>query len=180
MMLHAGQISGTVTDGHVPLQNIEVGAYDASDNLLEEVCTAADGSYTLTGLASATYHVGFNTSPLAACGVSNYLPRYYNGETSQALADPVVVSAPSTTSGIDTILTAGAEISGRVTDRSSGDGVSPIQVLLLDANTNAVLTSTGTDASGNYSFLGLTDGTYKAEFTDSSGAYVTQYWDNAA
>jgi hypothetical protein len=178
IMLHAGQISGTVTDANGPLQDIEVDAYDTSNNLLEEVCTAADGTYTLTRLTSGSYHVGFNTSGLNVCGLSNYLPRYYDSEASLPSADPVPVTAPSTTQHIDATLSAGAQISGRVTDKSSGDGVSPIRVVLLDTSGNPV-TSTGTDASGNYTFLGLHDGSYKVEFLDSSGAYATQYWDNA-
>lgn len=48
----------------------------------------------------------------------NYLTQFYNGKPSTSEADPVPVTAPGTTSGIDAEMRPGGQISGRVTDAS--------------------------------------------------------------
>ena len=42
------------------------------------------------------------------------------------------------------------------------------------------VTSETTDASGNFSLSGLPAGTYRLKFNDPNGAYLTEYYDNAA
>jgi hypothetical protein len=176
-MLAGGHITGTVTDGTNPLENIEVDLYNTGGTLLTEVCTAANGTYTIDGLASGSYRVGFNASGDAACGTSNYRAQYYNGQSTFGSATPVSVTAPSTTPNVNAALSVGAQISGQVTDKSTGAGVPFIDVELFDSG-GGFVTDVTTDSSGNYTLAGLPDGSYKVEFFDGAGNYATQYYNN--
>ena len=104
-----GQISGTVTDAstHSALSGVCVTVYDSTDNEVGFANTDASGHYTVSGLVSGSYTVGF-----AGCGAGNYAPQFYNGKSSLATADAVSVTAGSTTSGIDAALQTGGQIRG--------------------------------------------------------------------
>ena len=97
-ILTAGHITGTVTlDGGDP-GFVQVVAYDALGNSITQCFTGseegyADGSYDLIGLPSGSYRVLFN--------FDGAIMKYYNNKDSLAAADPIVVTAGQTTSGID-------------------------------------------------------------------------------
>jgi 5-hydroxyisourate hydrolase-like protein (transthyretin family) len=169
-MQPGGHITGTVTDGTNPLRNIEVSLYTSVGSPVgSPVCTAADGTYTFVGLPTGTYNVGFNTAADAACGTSNYVAQFYGH-------DPVSVTAPSSTTSIDATMSVGAQISGQVTDASTGVGAPSISVELFNSGGSSPITSTSTDVNGNYTLGGLSSGSYKVEFVDGSGNYVAQYY----
>ncbi len=94
-----GSITGRVTDAVTgrPIRNVEVTVYDGQGAAVNTSCTAASGKYTIAGLVSGTYRVGFNDD----CGATGYLPQFYSGQPSLAAANPVAVAAGSATSGID-------------------------------------------------------------------------------
>ncbi|HEY5111077.1 MAG TPA: carboxypeptidase regulatory-like domain-containing protein, partial [Acidimicrobiales bacterium] len=118
-MAAGAAISGTVTDASgTPLSNVCVNANPVSGSSDGNTTTASDGTYTVTGLAPGSYTVQFFN-----CGSGNYASQFYNGTTtgtasfSSATSVPVTVSSPAI--GINAEMTAGATISGTVTD--SGD-----------------------------------------------------------
>jgi Carboxypeptidase regulatory-like domain len=89
-----GQISGTVTDASTssPVAGVFVQAYDSGGNPVGYSQTASDGTYTLSGLATGSYKVGFVPS-------GNYVPQFYNGKATLAtecvcvpLSDPCTVT----------------------------------------------------------------------------------------
>ncbi len=125
-----GQISGTVTDAvtKAPLAGAEVCAYNQSEEFLGffNRCTDTNsaGQYTFSGLAGGEYKVYF--------AFGSYAPQYYNDKSELSEAEPVHVTAGSTTSGIDAALqpTVG-QISGKVTNASTLAAVEGVYVCAL-------------------------------------------------
>ena len=115
-----GQVAGRVTDrsNGAALGGVEVDIYDSHQSFITSTCTASDGSYTLNGLASGTYYVGFNNG----CGASNYLPQYDAGQASLDSATPVSVTAGQTTA-INGAMQPGGQVTGTVTAKGSGAGL---------------------------------------------------------
>src|SRR5207244_4502853 len=113
-----GQVSGTVTDAssHAAISDIDVEVMDSNGNDVSSACTAADGTYTVSGLSTGSYRVGFAQFQFDCGGTSNYQPQFYTAKPSQATADPVSVTAASTTPNINGALQLGGQISGTVTD----------------------------------------------------------------
>ena len=184
-----GQISGTVTDAdtHAAVADVCVTVYDSAGNAAGSVTTDAGGQYTLPGLASGSYRVAFDVSFLScfeAGGTGYYALQYYSDGASLATADPVSVTAGSTTSGINAALQPGGRISGAVTDAGTHAPISGVCVTAYDPSGNAVDYGF-TDASGNYTISGLASTGYKIGFdagnggciSGGTGSYAVQYYD---
>ncbi len=169
----SGQISGTVTDASTsaPVENVEVEVYDSTGEVVSAVQTAPDGTYIVPGLATGTYKVGFVPT-------GNYLPQFYNGQAMLAAAEPVSVTAGSTTSAINAALAAGGQITGTVTDASTSSPVGNVEVDLYDSS-GGFLASTQTAPDGTYTFLDLVTGSYKVGFVPT-GNYVSQFYNGKA
>ncbi|MGH2902173.1 MAG: hypothetical protein ACRDK7_01045 [Solirubrobacteraceae bacterium] len=103
-----GEITGTVENAvgntaHGPIEGIEVCAYPTSVEELNAedfgcATTNVSGKYTIAGLESGEYEVGF-FSPFG--GSLDYVTQYYNDKSSASEATPVSVTAPATSAGID-------------------------------------------------------------------------------
>jgi len=79
--------TGTVRDkAGNPLEGIRVSAYAGTteDDWVAGTDTAADGTYQLRGPSDPSYRIGFDDYYYGG-----YLPRYYNGKSTLAAADPV-------------------------------------------------------------------------------------------
>jgi hypothetical protein len=125
-----GALSGIVTDAstHAPIQNVEIDVYNSIGAAVASTCTAADGTYTAPGLPADTYRVGFTTS-LVSCTGSNYVTQFYDNQKSLANADPVAVTAGSTTPGIDAAMVSNAgQISGTVPPGATTPGIAAAPV----------------------------------------------------
>ena len=96
-----------------------VQAYDSGGDPVASSQTASDGTYTLSGLATGSYKVGFVPS-------GSYVPQFYNGKATLASADPVSVTEGSTRTGIDAALATGGQISvlGELRIQRDGEAVS--------------------------------------------------------
>ncbi len=184
-LVSGGDVSGTVTDtSSHPLADVAVDAYDPSGTQLEEVCTNALGQYTLTGLASGSYDVGFQPgSEAATCfgAGDNYLAEFFNGELTLAAATAVSVSAGATTPNVNATLAVGGEITGTVKN-ASATPLANVGVTLYSAGNT--VTGGCTAADGTYAFPGLATGSYTVRF-DPSGCgsrldYLGQYDGGAA
>ncbi|HNT73872.1 MAG TPA: carboxypeptidase regulatory-like domain-containing protein [Anaerolineae bacterium] len=173
-LAQGGILSGTVTEAGsgLPLDNIDVNVYDAAtDAYVKDANTDADGIYRISGLAAGGYKLYFR-DPNSA-----YMGEYYDDKSSLATADPIAVTAGLTTTA-NAALTAGGVLSGAVTEEGSGAPLAGIQVRAYDAATNTSIASVATDAAGVYRLGGLANGAYKLRFRDSSGVYLTEYYDN--
>ena len=97
-MAAGGSISGKVTAaaGGANLAGICVNANPTGGGGggYASATTAADGTYTITGLAAGSYDVQFSNG----CGdAGNYATQWYNNQTSQFSANTVAVTTGSTT-----------------------------------------------------------------------------------
>ncbi|MGP0052328.1 MAG: carboxypeptidase regulatory-like domain-containing protein [Solirubrobacteraceae bacterium] len=181
-----GTISGTVTSAGQPLAGVTVTIYDSAGNpvsvgefqqFLTSATTASDGTYQSAPLLPGTYKVEFST------GV-NLAFQYYNGQATLAGATPVGVSAGANTPNVNAVLSAGATMSGTVTDAVSHAGLSGVEVDLLDASGN-VLDLASTNEDGTYTMVGIPAGTYHVEFVPfgstllpGGAPYATQYYND--
>src|SRR6185369_6098270 len=161
-----------VFDAGEGLEGVTVNLYAANGTtLVATVYTDINGRYLFGGLdATKTYVVRVDTTTLPGGGA---------GMTNTVDPDGGIASQSS----VDLTLFAGATtftqdfgyrpntpntISGTVFNDANGNGTkgagettgyAGVTVILRDANGNIVATTT-TDASGNYSFAGIPNGTY--------------------
>lgn len=176
-----GRISGTVTSSSKePLQHIEITVYEASgsESLVGVATTNASGEYTVEGLASGSYKVEF--TPEFESNL-NYVAQYYEGASSLATAKPVTVVEGETTKNIDAELQEGGRIKGTVTEAAAPKGgLQNIEVTVYEASGNEFSVGYATtNASGEYTVVGLATGSYKARFSAGSESglnFVTQYY----
>ena len=170
-VLAAGaRISGRVTGGS-PAVNVfgaTVAAIGTPPNRTTAITqTGADGSYLIQGLPAGSYTLYF-----ASRETDNYLPEYWDGQSSRTSATFFTVEATATVIGRDASLVNGSTISG-VLQNSRGEP-------LLSGGVAVVYSATGTEASyanlvkrvkvgsdGRYTITGLPIGSYRVGFTDS-------------
>ena len=156
-MQEGGYVTGTVTDAatHSALQNMSVDVYDSGGTDLQSVCTTANGTYTLQGLPTGTYRVGFNRAGTgAACAPLPYVPQFYNAASSLATANTVSVTAPSTTTGVNAAMVAQHTLSVSITGAGTVSGNQSPAISCPGAcsqaypnNTQVTLTATPTAGS---------------------------------
>lgn len=92
------------------------------------------------------------------------------------------VNQGETTPGIDAKMQVGGEITGRVTDASTHQGLSGIDVSAVSEASEEEVSFgfATTEGDGEYTVRGLAAGSYKVEFSpgfESGLNYVTQYYD---
>ena len=172
----AGHISGTVVNaGGSGLSNIWVSAWQPNGSYVNDVETKSDGSYDLGGLASGSYRLEFQDYSGA------YLTQYYNSEPDLGTANAVAVTAGKTTANINATLALAGHISGTVKD-AGGSGLGDIWVNAYQANGQggwSYVSEVETASNGTYNLGSLVSGSYRFEFQDDSGTYLTQYYKNS-
>jgi Carboxypeptidase regulatory-like domain len=175
-----GRISGTVTSSSkAPIQHIEITVYETTGSELPVgfATTDAGGKYTVEGLTGGSYKVEF--APEFGSNL-NYVTQYYKNKPSLATAEPFAVIEGATTEGIDAELQTGGEIKGKVTGAASKGDLKDIEVTVYEVSVNEFAVGYATtDASGEYTVVGLATGPYKVRFSVSSESglnYVTQYY----
>ena len=175
-LVGAGAISGTVRDtGGTPqgLTNVFVSVSSPSNGAYEFATTAADGSYTVTGLEAATdYRVCFSAS--AATGGSSdatgYLDQCYDNQPISGTPTPVSVALGATTSNINAALVGGGAISGTVTDADGvPHGLANVQVQVFAPSSQSYWYATSA-ADGSYSVPGL----------EAAAEYQVCFWASGA
>jgi hypothetical protein len=103
-LLPGAEIAGTITNAATgaPVHQAEACAVRTNaKGSLEGECaeSEANGQYTIRGLPSGAYKVGFFAQ--------EFEPGFYNGKSSEAEAELLTVTAPQLTSGIDDALKPG-------------------------------------------------------------------------
>lgn len=173
ILASGGAISGKVTaPGGSPLQGIYVttsrytGSYWSWSGY---AYTDADGNYSIGGLNTGIYRVGFY-------GFSTYLGEYYDNAIDLDSATDISVTDGITTSGVNATLAPAGHITGQVTAEGGGP-LADIQVTVYSYNGD--VNSVRTDANGNYDVGGLNTGVYRIKFSVSSGLYIMEYYNNA-
>jgi len=196
----AGAVSGTVTDAggtHHGLAGVTVDVWSESNGDSGSATTAADGTYFVTALSSATdYSVCFSDyqyAPGATGGSSDatgYIDQCWrNQPNTSSGTTPVTVTVGATTTGINASLAAGGAISGTVTDAGgTHHGLAEVSVHVYSAffdgqgriattAANGAYVVTGLPAGTDYTVCFFTGGPVTGGTSDATG-YVDQCWQN--
>jgi len=178
-----GTITGAVTDAitHSPITSgkidvIAFGPQESEEPDFKDAYTNSSGVYSISGLAAGTYMVWFLDDN------NDYLDQFYNGQPSPDTANDVVVTAGTTTPNINAALARASHITGTVTDATSHAPVGEDVIDVAAYQSDGVggwnyVNDAGTNSDGTYDVL-VAAGTYRVEFDDESGTYVTQYYDD--
>jgi hypothetical protein len=166
-----GKVTGASTKA--PLVGIEACAHVTNDvNVQKCVTTNSRGEYTVSGLASGQYTVGFS---IAYGSGLNYLPQYYSGKSSLAEGSTIFVTAGEAASGIDAELQEGGLIVGKVTSASTKAPLADIEVCPVSKGGFDTGQCRFTNATGEYTLSGLV-GEYEVEFLPANLSYLAQYF----
>ncbi len=166
-------LSGTVTDGTVPLAGISVTVLGSVyGQVVTTAVTDAAGAYSVTVGAPANVKVLFKDP------THDHADRY-NGGAVTISAAPIVALTGGAHPVVNAVLPSfKGTISGHVTDASSA-GLSGITVLVFNAFYGNQIDSQVTDATGYWSSIALNPNNYRVQFIDPTNAYAGQ-WNSGA
>jgi hypothetical protein len=179
-ILATGAFAGTVTDGTTPLANIRVRPYRQTGpttwRLIAPVQTESDGTYVAAGLEIGIYRAEFEDPS------GDYVPEYYDDQSSFAYATSFVVNDGETTTGIGAALSQAGHIAGTVTAIADGEPVADIVATAWYSTTSAWRSggSAPTSGDGTFDIGGLPAGNYRVRFADvySPPRYIEEVYDN--
>jgi hypothetical protein len=181
----AGAISGHFfeSDGSTPVSGTGIAiAFNADTGLPELALTNYD-----------SLHAAFEIRPLPSgtfilLGLVNsdevlYLPQFYNGKSNPEDADPITVTAPDITSGIDFRMVRAGAIQGRVNIASNfpvgADSLSQTLVIAYDVTQVGApgFVAGGSDVTfaGGFRINGLAPGRYKIAALTAADGYAGTY-----
>ncbi len=162
-----------------------VGTDGAGNPVSATTATAADGSYSFTGLAPGTYHVVFTTpngERLTIAGQGTAITGSDADETTGETAAVTLVSG-DTAQNLDAGFYAPATVGDRIWEDLNGNGnqdggepgVSGLTVTVTgtDGAGRTVSESATTDGTGTWSVAGLAPGTFTVTFAKPAGAEFT-------
>ncbi|HXI13556.1 MAG TPA: carboxypeptidase regulatory-like domain-containing protein [Thermoanaerobaculia bacterium] len=164
------RVTGTVLESGTsrPLAGLTVAAYSLEGALITMSTTDALGRFALSLPAGTVKLV--TSDPAGVFATS-----FFEGADSFVTARALVLGAGAAM-GVEITVQAGGRLVGRVTDASTGAGLSGITVEAYNLSGTQRAT-TLTDASGAYSLF-LPPGEYKLAAFDKNVIYVTQFFLN--
>lgn len=175
-----GTITGVATDRATAaaVSGIRVTAYKwdgQRGNAWKTVTTAADGSYTINGLPGGIYRVEFVED------WGRYLGGYYRDAGSIVSAADISVTVGQVTENVNAALSPWGQITGAITDRATGQGLSGVWVMFWQWWYQGWRTwhTTASRADGVYAFGRLNPGVYRIEFYDPKNRYRSQFYADA-
>ncbi len=180
-MIEAGAVSGKVTDAAtgLPVSGVSVQALtpDGQAFVGSPAFTDATGAYTLQNMPPGGVKVQFQTS-----GSVYYTDQYYGGKFTLAEAETVSVNAAQATANINIALVHAGRIAGRISDASSGVGLTTVFVHVYDSAGQQVALVANGLTGGNYQASVPGGGSYTVAFIDGSSmpTYATQYYNHKA
>ena len=167
-----------LNDDAQAVANATVTLYTANGTPVATTTTNTDGDYTFTNVLPGTYYVGFSNLP---AGTAIINPSTDSDALAATANTPnvTVVSGSNVNDGLDIGVIAPAALTGNVFEDTNYDGldnnnidISNVTVVLYNA-AGLPVTSTTTDATGNYAFNNLAPGTYSVGFVTPSGYEFT-------
>lgn len=180
MAIAYGGIQGTVTDSESGLgvSGIVVsviGTWD-TQSVVATTATAANGQYSFGELEGGGYIVYFDDE------TGTRVPEYYDGTGDMMLASPVTVDWGVVTTGVDAGLDSWAYLSGTVIESSYHQGIPYAEVWVyapdpFDPTFMDWVDTYYADSDGRYE-IQLPPGDYALEFVDSSGSYISEFYNN--
>ena len=169
LLAAGGGIGGTVTAvaGGLPVQGVCV-SVTSTTGAGGSAVTAADGTYSVTGLLPGAYDVEFldGTSCQYDGGIAaGFEAQYYDGQPSAATATPVDVVAGTIAGPIGAQMAVGGSISGTVVAAAGGAPLQGICVSVVGTSYPVF----GTAGDGSFTVTGLPTGTYTVQFSNGCG-----------
>jgi protocatechuate 3,4-dioxygenase beta subunit len=166
----AATVRGETTSGNgQPLSGVEVVLVESEGAIAATATTEPDGLYVVNGLRAGVYTVEFQPS------LGDYLPQYYDGQSSPTTASQLTLQAGTVASSIDAVLQSASTISGTVTASEGGD-LSGVEVSVYDES-GAFVQAVTSGAEGTYIVSGLSAGTYTVQFEPAGTDYIGQFYD---
>lgn len=173
----------TVSGGGAPLPSVRVAAclsttdctrFQGFDTYFDS--TDASGNYHLTGMAPGKYYLILNTNNGAYLGelypeITGYQQGAFISLTDAELIDLTTALSATINAHLDTPAT----ISGRVTAQGNGAPIAGITVTGCRVTFDdgcPLLSSTVTDANGDYTFARVAPGFYRLAFSDKRPAPI--------
>ncbi len=173
--LQPDMVTGQVTDqaSGQPISGVEVELLSNSGAKVAQTTSDSGGNYSFSAIPAATYEVAFNPGDAN----TNYNSSYYGGTSPTGFQ----VAEGQTTSGINGQLVTEGAVTGQLTDKSSGQPISGIEVELLNLSGTEVAQTT-TDGGGNYSFSAIRPGSYEVAFNPggANSSYDSAYYGGAS
>lgn len=167
-----GIISGRVTnDAGEPLESVSVTLQN--DSWSWSKVTDDAGEYTIEVSEPGIYQLLFWPQ------LGPYRPEYYSNKSSAETADEIVIAAGDELADYDAVLPNAGRVVGTVVD-TTGEGIAGIRVdahfdndFYYDIHATAY-----SDSNGNFSLPLPRDGEYQIGFTDPTGQYLDEYYND--
>jgi len=174
----AATITGIVTDQTgAPLADVCVNPNTPEQNGFSGVGqssrTAADGTYSLTGLPGGVdLRVQFHD----CAAVPTHVDQWYDGVIDANASTAIVVAAGQARTGVDARLADGIRVGGTVTDPAGN----PLSGIDVNVNPDGAGASgyARTDGDGRYITTPVPPGRYRVQFRDDTTppSWATTYW----
>ena len=169
-----GAIEGyVIDDNNDPLPDIRVEATTDGVSFSSATSALPDGKYTIVGLPSDTYYARTDAGYW-------YTDEWYDHKHYDWEADPIVVTAPNTHTGIDFQIDKASHITGHVYYFDCTTPYQDADVLCLTGPPGRfewVENNAWTSATGYYD-VKVKSGAYKVQVTQA-GDYIAEYYDDA-
>lgn len=180
--------NGIQDSGETGVPGIILELYDSSDNFLQDTVSDASGAYEFSSLLAGSYYVKLILP--SGSSYSMTLPNVGSDDAVDSDIDNLTFLSPTITlvagvpvTNLDaglTLPTAPSSIGDFIwedTDANGeqneiGTGIQNVEVILLDSN-GIEITSVLSDASGNYTFNNLSDGSYYVQVIKPAGLLPT-------
>lgn len=184
------KVSGRVltdTTPSRPVADAEVIAYRLDEygwTYGRSIVTAADGSYTLSGLSEGFWTLEFN--PPTEGPDADLALEYWNDNRTFDTSAAFPLTLGTTVSGKDAHLAPGGRVSGRVTGPEGEPVVGALVFGYPIASNPEVGTVAVTDENGEYVMKGMSRGEHRLEFVDAlefdpfgdGPDYASEWWDD--
>jgi hypothetical protein len=160
-----GTVSGTITDAGTgaPVSGLFVFVVTVQGSTVAQATTNASGVYTITNVPiGALYYVrtGFTNGYLSEAFPDVQCPLGSCSAAELRESEPFSVTSGGSVTGRNFAVVRGGTLTGTVTN-AAGTGVANVGVnAQVRLGTQTFSYSTGTNAAGAYTFLGLPEGTY--------------------
>ena len=150
-----GQFSGTVSAiGGGPVTGMTMRVFTTLEELIDEVETAVDGSYRVSGLPAGDYFI----RTASALSGNQYVDEWYDdvevafGNAAQDGAEEIGITISSDVTNIDFSLAGSVEVAGRITSIDGASNVRAVENCEVFLVTPSFVRTALTDVSGDYRF----------------------------
>jgi len=168
-----GKVTGPNSSAIPTGSDAYVTGFDSSGDQVAYAGVQEDGTYRMTGLPVGQIRLQFSTD------AEDYASEFYLDKATLDSATPVEVSLANPVSEINASLELAGSLTGTVSaaDGSQLPTEGEITVTLYDSAGN-VRDTRELWEDGDFTFYGLTPGSYRVKVADSTGAFLTEYFAN--